>query len=231
MAKPTATTESGGAKVLLLASLKTTTPDSASPAAPVISASGDATYGNVGWLGVATHGDGDTATAPGMGASAAVNGAGTSEAPIVLIGAKDNAGTKLARALRCDENGILIVRVEPALDLPLQTPGGAVSISNATETAISKVDASRFGYCQQIEAICTAAGTVAATWTLRDGAAGSTLLVLQQPVAVAVVGTRYVWSFPNPLKTNAINKAFTIQSSSASTGTWIFTVNGFRSTL
>jgi hypothetical protein len=113
----------------------------------------------------------------------------------------------------------------------LFTPGGAVSIANATETAISTVDANRFAYLVTLEAICTVAGTTAGGWTLRDGVGGNTLLALQQPVAAAAVGTRYCWSFPVPWKTNAINKAFSIQGSVATLGTWLWLCNGMLSTL
>lgn len=111
----------------------------------------------------------------------------------------------------------------------LQTPGGAVSIGNAVETAISVVDAARFGYLVNLTLMCTAVSTTAGTWTLRDGAGGNVLQVIPQPVTAAVVGTKYCFCFPSPWKTNAINKAFTIQGSVATMGTWTFLVNGFMS--
>lgn len=111
----------------------------------------------------------------------------------------------------------------------LATPGGGVSIANAVETAISTVDAARFGYLTNLTIICTATSTTAGTWTLRDGMGGGTLLVIPQPVTVAIVGTKYCFCFPVPWKTNAINKAFTIQGSVATMGTWTFLCNGMLS--
>lgn len=111
----------------------------------------------------------------------------------------------------------------------LLTPGGSVSIAGAAETAISTADAARFGYLFLLDAICTAAGTTAGTWTLRRGTAGTIALVLQQPVAAAAVGTRYCWSFPVSWKTDAIGGVFTIQNSVATMGTWAWFVNGFYS--
>ena len=111
----------------------------------------------------------------------------------------------------------------------LLTPGGAVSIGGVVETAISTVDAARFGYMANLTIICTVASTTAGTWTLRNAAGGTTLLVIPQPVAVSIVGTKYCMCFPAPWKTNAINAAFTIQGSVATLGTWTFLVNGFMS--
>lgn len=235
MAKPTANTEAGGAKVLILASTKSTTPDAANPASPIFSVSGDGTYGNIGWLAICTHGDGDGALAPGGGgASAPKDQAGTAKAPIVLLGGQDNAGTKLVHALRADENGVLLVRTEPALDLPLAgaTAGGTTIGASTAETAISAIDAARFGYLQSLWAVCTVASSAAGTFTLRDGAAGTTLQLIQQAKTVTAVGD-VLGPFPyaNPLKTNAINKQFTIQASATTLGTWVWFCNGFRSTL
>lgn len=113
---------------------------------------------------------------------------------------------------------------------PLFTVGGGVAIAGAAETAITVVDALQFGYLLTLNAICTVQGTTGGTFTLRDGAAGTTLLVLQQPLAPAPLGTSLCWIFPHPWKTNAINKAFTIQHSVATLGTWVWYANGHRST-
>jgi len=114
---------------------------------------------------------------------------------------------------------------------PLLTVGQAVSVAAAVETALSVINANRFGYLLEVEAICVVAGTTAGTWNLRDGVAGTSRLLLQQPVAVSVVGTRYCWAFPMPWKTNAQSGQFTIQPSAATLGTWIFLVNGFHSSI
>ena len=114
---------------------------------------------------------------------------------------------------------------------PLATPGGAVSIAAAAAVAVSIANANRFGYLQHMEAICTVAGTTAGNWILRDMTAGATLLLLQQPVAVSVVGTRYCWAFPFPWKTQGQGDVFTVEPSAATLGTWVFFVNGFHSSL
>jgi hypothetical protein len=115
--------------------------------------------------------------------------------------------------------------------LPLLTPGSGVAIAAAAETAISLTSAGRFGYLQQMEAICTVIGTTAGTWTLRSGLAGTTRLILQAPVAAIAVGSRYIWQFPHPWKTDGRADVFTIQPSVATIGTWVFHVNGFLSSV
>lgn len=111
----------------------------------------------------------------------------------------------------------------------LLTPGGAVDIAGAVETAISTIDLNRFGYLSLLEATCLVAGTTAGSWTLRLGIAGTTALLLPQPIATSVVGTRYCWAFPVPWKTDAVGGQFTIQASAATLGTWRWLCNGFRS--
>jgi len=111
----------------------------------------------------------------------------------------------------------------------LLTPGGAVTIVAAADTSISVADAARFGYLSALEAVCTVAGTTAGTWTLRFNPGTVTLLVLQQPITTAVIGTRYCWSFPVPWKTGAIGGGFAILNSVATMGTWVWHVNGFHS--
>lgn len=114
---------------------------------------------------------------------------------------------------------------------PLLTIGQGVSVAAAAETALSTANANRFGYLLSLEAICTVAGAAAGTWNLRAGVAGTSRLLLRQPITVSVVGTRYCWSFPFPWKTDAKGGQFTIEPSAATLGTWIFFVNGFHSSL
>lgn len=104
---------------------------------------------------------------------------------------------------------------------------GGVSISSAAEVPISAIVASKFGYLQRLEAICTAVGSTIGDWTLRDKVTGSTLLVLKQPIAIAVLGTRYTWDFPKALKMAAIGDQFTIQGSVNTLGTWFWILNGY----
>lgn len=237
MAKPTAVTENGGAKVLLLADSTATTPASKQPAAVQASASGEATY-PVGWQGIATHRDTDAHNAAG--------GFTPTLAPLVLIGGKDFAATPIIRALRCDENGILMsdsmAHAMAGVKLVDSTAGGTSITNTVTETAISTADASKFGYLCMIHGICTVIGTNAAiaTWTLKDGAAGTTLWVFDVAINSPVGSTlNNVGAAPNagpitfavPLKTNAINKSYTMTASVATLGTWRFHVNGFLSTM
>lgn len=111
----------------------------------------------------------------------------------------------------------------------LATIGGAVSVAAAVETPLTVASANEFGYLVYMRADCTAAGTTAGTWTLENGVAGATLLVLPMPVAAAPIGTSYCWPFPVPWKTANTGGQFTITPSVATMGTWIFTVNGFHS--
>lgn len=114
----------------------------------------------------------------------------------------------------------------------LLTPGGALTLAGAAETALTVPNVRRFGYLFLLEAVCTVAGTTAGTWTLRDDLAasgGAVLVILQQPVAAAAVGTKYCWAFPVAWKSRLQNTAFTIQANAATLGTWVFLCNGFNS--
>lgn len=113
----------------------------------------------------------------------------------------------------------------------LLTPGGSVSIGGAVETAISVADVLRFGYIALLETICTVTSLTVGTWTFRNGLTGTTLLILQQPVALESPGQRYIWTFPVPWKTAAIGGQFTIQNSVATMGTWAWHINGFMSSV
>lgn len=114
---------------------------------------------------------------------------------------------------------------------PLLTVGQAVSVAAAVETALSVVNAGRFGYMERIEAICTVASTTAGTWNLRTGMGGTSRLLLQQPALASAPSNRYIWEFPTPWKTDAQGGQFSIQPSVATMGTWIFLVNGFHSSI
>src|SRR3989304_2931464 len=96
MAKPTAVTEAGTAKVLLLADSTATTPGANTPAAVTAGTSGESTY-PVGWLGVATHRVGDARGSPG---------GFTVGTPIAVGGGFDNSAAGTARAFAVDENGV-----------------------------------------------------------------------------------------------------------------------------
>ena len=83
MAKPTAVEETGGAKVLTLADATATTPVANMPAAVEVAPSGEASW-PVGWMGMATHADGDSHIGPG--------GFVTGAAPLVALGGKSFEG-------------------------------------------------------------------------------------------------------------------------------------------
>ncbi len=236
MAKPTAVAEVGGAKVLLLADATATTPVANMPAAVEVSASGEGTY-PVGWMGVATHADGDSHVGAG--------GFTPTAAPVMLSGLKDYASTPLVHGARGDEQGNLYTGGHgwAAAGKPLvdATAGGTSITNTATETALATIDAARFQYLTSIHGVCRVLGANNAieTWTLRDGAAGTILWVFDAPIDVPVnvhlgqmaAGTAQPFYFPVPLKTSAINKQFTMQASAADLGTWRFHVNGYLSTL
>jgi hypothetical protein len=114
---------------------------------------------------------------------------------------------------------------------PLLTPGGGVDVTAAADTAISVVDAARFGYLLYLQAVCLAASTTVGDWLLKDAMGGATLLTLSQPEAASTIGKEFCWPFPHPWKTAAKNGAFAIAPSVATMGTWRFYCNGFRSAL
>jgi len=111
----------------------------------------------------------------------------------------------------------------------LLTIGGAVSVAAAAETPITTASANEYAYLVYMRADCTVAGVAAGTWALKNHAGGTTLLLLQMPVAAAPVGTSYCWPFPVPWKTDLRNAQFTLTPSVATMGTWLFVVNGFYS--
>lgn len=235
MAKPTAVAETGGAKVLTLADATATTPVANMPAAVEVSASGEGTW-PVGWMGMATHVDGDNH-----------NGAGgftPTAAPVALAAVKSGESTPKVYAVRGDENGILLPGPYgyAAVDKQLvtATAAGVVITNTVTQTALNVIDAARFGYLLSITGVCSVVGTNAAiaTWTLKDGASGTVLRTfdvgINSPVGSQLgsmlAGGDQLTQFIVPLKTNAINKQFTITASVATLGTWRFFVNGYLST-
>lgn len=113
----------------------------------------------------------------------------------------------------------------------LRTIGGSVTMVAAAETLLTIASANEFGYLVYMRADCTVASTTAGTWSLRLQAASAVVLILQQPVVAAPVGSSYCWPFPVPWKTLAKGDQFTIQPSVATMGTWQFFVNGFHSSL
>lgn len=113
----------------------------------------------------------------------------------------------------------------------LATVGGSVHLATAAETALTVASANEYGYLVHLRADCVTAGTAAGTWTLRLAMGGSSVLVLQQPVAISLIGTSYCWPFPVPWKTTAHGDVFTIKASAVTIGIWQFTCNGFYSAL
>lgn len=138
MALPTAVAESAGLKVLLLADSTATTPAASQPAAVARADSGHGSAYRVGWIGVATHRDGDTFTQPG-GFATAVSGS-----PICVAGGIDAGG--LAQGIECATG----------------TPGGTAvgmvtrNIPSGTQAVSGTVTATPTG-------TYTVSGTVAAT--------------------------------------------------------------------
>ncbi len=113
----------------------------------------------------------------------------------------------------------------------LITIGGSVAVAAAAETPITVGSANEFGYLVYMRADCTVVSTTAGTWSLRRQVGGPVVLILQQPVVVAPVGSSYCWPFPVPWKTIAKGDQFSIQPSVATMGTWQFFVNGFHSSI
>ena len=224
MAKPTATTEFGGAKVLLLADATVTTPGANTPAAVIQGTSGESTY-PVGWLGVASHRIGDQQLKPG--------GFTLASAPMVLAGGYDNSAAGTVRGFRTDENGLLMVRPNYALDLPIQQANGGVTVSAASETSITTAVANQHQYLLRLHAICI--GTVlggavnGGSWSLKNGTSGTVIALLPQPYGTPTLGQQFIWEFPVPHKTSSTAQAFRITPSSTFLGTWVFLANGYMS--
>lgn len=230
MAKPTAVTEAGTAKVLLLADSTVSTPGANTPAAVVAGTSGEATY-PVGWLGVATHRQGDARGSAG---------GFTVTSPVVLAAGYDASAAGTVRGFRTDENGILVVKPTYAeVGMPLQQGAsgvlGGVTVSAASELAITTAVAAQIGYLLRLEAVCIGTvlggGITAGSWSLKNGTAGTVIQLLVQPKGTPLLGDRYVWDFPYPHRNSNAAQAFTITPSSTFLGTWMFIANGYRSVL
>jgi len=227
MAKPTAVTEAGTAKVMLLADSSLTTPGANTPVAVLAGTTSEPTY-PVAWQGVATHRQGDARTSPG--------GFGPGTAPIVVAGGFDNSAAGTARGFRTDENGILLARVAPSLDLPLQVPTAGVSISAATDgQGLALADSTRYQYLMRLDMICS--GTVvggsahqAGSWSLKNGSAGTVLAIWPYKLNPSV-GDKISMEFPMPHKTNVPGGSFCLLPSSTFLGTWQCVANGYRSVL
>ena len=145
MALPTAVAENGGAKVLLLSDSTATTPAAAQPSAVARADSGHGTAYRVGWMGIATHRDGDTFTQPG-GFATAVSGS-----PIVVVGGVDAGGLAQGVETATTTPGAstvgLIVRNIPSGTQPVSgtiaaTQGGVWNIGTVTTvTTVAAVTA------------------------------------------------------------------------------------------
>lgn len=223
MAKPTAVTEIGTAKVMLLADSAATTPGAYAPVAVVGGTSGEATY-PVAWMGVATHRRGDLIGSPGAFSPGS--------APVNVGAGFDNSAGGTVRAFRTDENGIQIVRPTNALDLPLQQPTTGISISAAAEAGITSADAIRYSYLQRLQLVCVGTvlgGTGAGSWTLKNGNGGTVIQILPGKMGTPAILDSYVFEFPTPHKTGGTGGSFTLTPSSTFLGTWQVIANGFRS--
>ena len=226
MAKPTAITEAGTAKVMLLADSNVTTPGANTPASIIQGTSGEATY-PVGWQGVATHRAGDTKLTPG--------GFTMASAPMAAVGGFDASAAGTARPLLTDESGVLLVRPQYAHNLPIAQANGGVSVSAAAETPITTAVALYHQYLLRLTATCI--GTVlggavnGGSWSLKNGTGGTVIGYLPQPYGSPSLGQQFVWEFPVPHKTSSTAQAFTITPSSTFLGTWLFMANGYRSVL
>lgn len=113
----------------------------------------------------------------------------------------------------------------------VRTVGNAVAVAAMVETALTVAAANEFAYLSYLRADCTVIGVTAGTWALHSIAGGPTILLLQQPLPAAPVGTCYCWPFPVPWKTASASDQFTITPSAATLGTWVFICNGFYSSL
>src|SRR5438034_6694468 len=94
MAKPTATTEAGGTKVLLLADNTATTPIACTPCALSSAQSGAGATYPVGWMGIATHAEQDTYANPGSGAGFS---AWSKSGVMAVVGGIQDGGTVVTR--------------------------------------------------------------------------------------------------------------------------------------
>lgn len=134
MAKPTAPTELGAAKVAFLSNAAATTPASFGLACIQSSTSGEATY-PVGWMGIATHRDSDTATSP-----AGFSGLATAFEPVVLIAGKFGTAARSLAAANTTPGAAdigLVVRNIPSGTQPVS---GTVSATcSGTLTSVTTV--------------------------------------------------------------------------------------------
>lgn len=174
MAKPTANTELGGAKIVLLADSTGTTPAARCPAAVQSSASGDAAY-TIGWQGVATHRAGDALTSPG-GFVVGGGGVGTASAPVALIAGKAGSTVTIPEIATTTPGA-----TDPALVVRLASSGGtaigAVTISAGAAsigTVVLGAGAATVG------AVTQGAGAAVAGWRV---------LIHDGTNAVAIKGT------------------------------------------
>ena len=226
MAKPTAVTEFGTAKVMLLADSAAGTPGAYAPVAVIGGTSGEPTY-PVAWSGIATHRRGDAIGTPG--------GFTPSAAPVVVVAGFDASVAGTVRAIATDENGLVLTSQRGALNLPLQQPTAGVQVSAASEVGIALADSTRYQYLQRLHLMCV--GTVlggsshqAGSWSLKNGSAGTVLNIFPYKLTPAV-GDQLVFEFPTPHKTNVPGGSFVIIPSSTFLGTWQVIANGFRSVL
>lgn len=105
------------------------------------------------------------------------------------------------------------------------TASGGVSVTAVAGLVITG-GAGKKPLIQRLEAICTAVSTTVGAWTLRATPSGTVFYELQQPVLVAVIGTRYIWEFPTPpLGEDA--DGFEVVPSVTTMGTWFFFANGY----
>lgn len=223
MAKPTAVTEAGTAKVLLLADSSATTPGANTPAAVAAGTSAEPTY-PVGWLGVATHRQGDVRVGPG--------GFTLGSAPVVAAGGFDSSAAGTARGFRTDEDGVQLVRTTGAIERPLSQNGaGGITVSAASEVGIVTADTTRFGYLSRLHMICIGTvngGAGTGSWGLKN-ANGGTVIVRIPWVLAPALKDQIILEFPNPLKTGTAGGSFTLTPSSTFLGTWHVMANGHYS--
>jgi hypothetical protein len=150
-----------------------------------------------------------------------------------MIAGYDNSAGGTVRALRTDENGILMTRPNNALDLPLQQPTTGISISAASEAGITTANATRYSYLQRLHMICSgtvSGGANAGSWTLKNGNSGTVIQIWPYKQTPAI-GDQIILEFPTPHKTGGTGGSFTITPSSTFLGTWQIVCNGYYSVL
>lgn len=119
---------------------------------------------------------------------------------------------------------------------PLIVPGGKLDIPLDTDPHdfTTQVNSGVTQKLQRVELICTAAGTTPGTWSIGSNVPGAAAqaqvhCVLTQPVAVAVVGTRYVFEFPTPYIGGFTNQqhVFSVKNSVDTMGAWTLNAVGY----